>query len=715
MYKYIVFIDFLVGKVTGRSLYLPFLLLLVGLWIFPGQLRAQLYVGENGIFGQAVRTYDPVTGAPINSSFINGVDPSSILLSGNVLFMSDGGGDEVYSQPTICTYDATTGAALNPSFVVGAAVRQIVLVGNTLYVLTGSSIATYDATTGQVINPALITGLSMYGPILISGNDIFISSIVFGTVARYNATTGALVTSSFIGGLVEPAGMAVLNNKLLVASFGTGTIGEYDANTGRAINANFIDDPDLPVSLDLSGNDLYVLNGEKHTVGEYDATTGAAINPDLITFSNTIPTSLLVVPTPEPGGGVLLALGGAVLLGRHRRRLRSVGHSAGAVRLRLRALVHPFFLDGLHATTAMEIISSREQGGAWQWVAGAALVGRWRCLVCVASSGQQHRREIRSARRFKNAYRGSFLRRLILLILSAAALGPAILQAQQIYVTGGIYPTSYIGEYDANTGAPVSEFSANPYPNTPVGAVVVGNTLYTIEGPYVCEYDATMGAFLNYFGGYSSLIGPEGLVIANNIAYVSSTNGSYITEFDATTGAVLNKYFISEASVPSLGYAADPKGLLYSNNILYVANYGANAVSTFDATTGALLNANFAPGVQEPWSLAIRGNDLFVANWRGGTVGEYDATTGAVIDANFITDLGGPELALSGNDLFVSNWALGTVGEYDATSGAPINATLLTGLNRPEGLAVTPAPEPASAALLAVGAAMALGCRRRRG
>jgi DNA-binding beta-propeller fold protein YncE len=163
-------------------------------------------------------------------------------------------------------------------------------------------------------------------------------------------------------------------------------------------------------------------------------------------------------------------------------------------------------------------------------------------------------------------------------------------------------------------------------------------------------------------------------VIANNIAYVSSTNGSYITEFDATTGAVLNKYFISEASVPSLGYAADPEGLLYSNNILYVANYGANAVSTFDATTGALLNANFAPGVQEPWSLAIRGKDLFVANWRGGTVGEYDATT-----------------------------------------GAPINATLLTGLNRPEGLAVTPAPEPASAALLAVGAAMALGCRRRRG
>jgi len=60
----------------------------------------------------------------------------------------------------------------------------------------------------------------------------------------------------------------------------------------------------------------------------------------------------------------------------------------------------------------------------------------------------------------------------------------------------------------------------------------------------------------------------------------------------------------------------------------------------------------------------------------------------------------------------VSEGDANIVGEYNATTGAPINASFITGLSKPDGLAI--APEPGSAALLALGAGALLGWRRRR-
>ena len=191
---------------------------------------------------------------------------------------------------TVSTYDATTGALINPNFITGVNdAGPILLSGNTLYVGNGSDPAAlqeFNATTGAAINANFVTGLFAPQGILVSDNTLYVSdrnpTTGQGRIGDYNAVTGAAINANLIpvtGFITE--GLALTGNDLLVAD-GFDHVQEFNATTGAAINTSFITMPGV-YSLLLSGNTLYaasVSNGG--LISEYNATTGAAINTNFI-------------------------------------------------------------------------------------------------------------------------------------------------------------------------------------------------------------------------------------------------------------------------------------------------------------------------------------------------------------------------------------------------------------------------------------------------
>src|SRR6266481_6163992 len=126
---------------------------------------AQIFV--TNAFSNTIGEYNATTGAPINSSFISGLDfPTGIALFGGNLFVTNNGNN------TIGEYNATTGAPINSSFI--------------------------------------SSGLDQPRGVVLSGGNLFVTNGGNDTVGEYNATTGATINSSFISsGLNNPAGIVV--------------------------------------------------------------------------------------------------------------------------------------------------------------------------------------------------------------------------------------------------------------------------------------------------------------------------------------------------------------------------------------------------------------------------------------------------------------------------------------------------------------------------
>jgi hypothetical protein len=174
----------------------------------------------------------------------------------------------------------------------------------------------WSTANGTAINANLISGLNWMTGLAISGNTLYVASLVgaddgfpaAGKIGIYNASTGAAINAKFITGLSNPEDIVISGNALFVSNASAGTIGKYNAATGAAINSSFITGLDDPNTLGLSGSNLYVLSGD--TIGEYNATTGAAINRTLITGlqigGNSSPVHFVVRPEPVPGLYTLL-------------------------------------------------------------------------------------------------------------------------------------------------------------------------------------------------------------------------------------------------------------------------------------------------------------------------------------------------------------------------------------------------------------------------
>ncbi len=464
----------------------------------------------------------------------------------------------------------------------------IALSGNDLFVTNSVSgtIGEYNATTGAVINAALVTGLNFPEGIAISGNDLFVTAN--GTIGEYNATTGAAINAALVTGLLELEGVAVSGNDLFVANAYSGTIGEYNATTGAVINAALITGLSYPEGIALSGNELFVANAGNGTIGQYNATNGAAINASLVSGLG------------EPLG---IALSGNDLF-----VTDAENDSIGEYNATTGATIDAYLDDGLYYEPE-----------------GIALSGN------------------------------------------------------DLYVANSNNSTIY--EFDATTGAAIN------YPlvaglAAPQGIALSGGDLFVSNsnGGDIDEYNATTGAPVStpLASSYDLL----DVIASNGDLFFTSYDLGTVSEY-TTSGAVVNAYLISG------DYGLS--GIALSGNDLFVSNASTGTIGVYNATTGAAINASLVTGLNGPYHIALSGNDLFVANEFGGTIGEYNATTGAAINASLVTGLSDPEgIALSGNTLFVANSDGGTVGEYNATTGAAINASVVTGLNGlPEGIALS--------------------------
>jgi hypothetical protein len=195
-----------------------------------------------------------------------------------------------YRGGTIGEY-TLSGQTINKSFITGVAPTAIAVSGGYLYVLNGGGTVSKYTTSGTLVNASLVSGLLYPWGMAVSGNDLFVDNTgsESGSIEEYT-TSGALVNASLVPGLDNPAGLATDGNNLYVACWTSGNIGVY-TTSGASINS-FGAPGAYPGGVVLDGNgNLYVstLNG----VGEY-TTAGVPVN------------SLLISGGYNSGGGIAL-------------------------------------------------------------------------------------------------------------------------------------------------------------------------------------------------------------------------------------------------------------------------------------------------------------------------------------------------------------------------------------------------------------------------
>jgi len=142
--------------------------------------------------------YNGSTGAT-PSIALNGTEGTyGLAVSGNTLFVSN------YNNGTVSEYNATTDAVINANFITGLnGPSSLLLSGNILFVANDDTAGAYNASTGAPINPGFITGLHDPIGLALSDNDLFVLNAGNNTVGEYNATTGAAINANLITGLAE--------------------------------------------------------------------------------------------------------------------------------------------------------------------------------------------------------------------------------------------------------------------------------------------------------------------------------------------------------------------------------------------------------------------------------------------------------------------------------------------------------------------------------
>jgi hypothetical protein len=155
------------------------------------------------------------------------------------------------------------------------------------------------------------------------------------------------------------------------------------------------------------------------------------------------------------------------------------------------------------------------------------------------------------------------------------------------------------------------------------------------------------------------------------------------------------------------------QGLAFgSSGNLYVADGGNNSVDEFSA--GGSLLQTFTTGLNNPFGVAINGaGDLFVANYGSGTISEFAANGTSL--GNFAAGLNSPcGLAFEGNgDLLEADHGSGVINEIDS-SGNIVDTYSSSTVAQPQYITVEPTPEPATWAMLGIGAVGGLMRLRRK-
>jgi sugar lactone lactonase YvrE len=189
--------------------------------------------------------------------------------------------------------------------------------------------------------------------------------------------------------------------------------------------------------------------------------------------------------------------------------------------------------------------------------------------------------------------------------------------------------------------------------------------------------------------------------------YVANEGNNTIEKFNSSAQGTL---FASTGLAGPTGLAFDTNGNLFVTNPLNdtIEKFNSNGVGT--------VFANLASGLNVPQGLAFDKNgNLFVSNVgvdapNANSVVEFNSAGAGTNFASGLSQPGGLAFDSSGN-LYVVETGSGRVDKID-TSGNRTPGTFLPG-GTPVGIAIQ-VPEPATWALVALGAATLLGSRQSR-
>jgi hypothetical protein len=285
--------------------------ILVGLTVAvaarPAHARQVLFVSNRG--SNTVGEYNAVTGAAINTAFINGQglnQPEYMASDGNNhLFVISTSIGARTPNDTVGQYNATSGATINATFALTGYSFGLAADGNNRLFVPSFfyGVSAYDATTGASINPQLIASPGGIDGVAVDNNNhVFVGNFNGGSVGKYDATSGTALNTLLVSGLgfADVEGLDVSRNHLFVAHSPTGqansyTVGEYDATTGATLNATFFSSAGV---MAFDGNNHVFMANSGNTVGEYDATTGGLIDPAFISGLNGPAGLVFMAPVP---------------------------------------------------------------------------------------------------------------------------------------------------------------------------------------------------------------------------------------------------------------------------------------------------------------------------------------------------------------------------------------------------------------------------------
>jgi hypothetical protein len=190
-----------------------------------------------------------------------------------------------------------------------------------------------------------------------------------------------------------------------------------------------------------------------------------------------------------------------------------------------------------------------------------------------------------------------------------------------------------------------------------------------------------------------------GLAVDSDNLFVADANSGSIGLY-STSGDTLNTSLIT--GVDDVRFmAADGNGNLY---VVYGGQF--SHVGKYSIANHGLASSDpaFISGIYSATGIALDGAGHLFVTWNG-RLAEYN-TDGTTVNANLVGGLVDPRgLAVEGNDVYVAETGKNRVGKYTIVNGA-VSASnpAFISASDPVSLAIDPVPEPASMALLAVGA-----------